>query len=125
MGTKCIEVNSARLPSGYGVSQIYIGGKSYTVYAHRMAWELAHGPIPAGLFVCHACDNPPCINVEHLFLGTARRNSEDMKAKGRGAGRFTGMTHCIKGHDLKDARLYRGKRYCRECDRLRPRRDAA
>lgn len=51
--------------------------------AHRVAWELAHGPIPQGLFVCHRCDVRCCINVNHLFLGTARDNYDDMRRKGR------------------------------------------
>jgi len=53
--------------------------------ASRAAWELAHGPIPRGMFVCHRCDNPPCVNVSHLFLGTPRDNWNDMISKGRSA----------------------------------------
>ena len=51
--------------------------------AHRVAWELAYGQVPNGLFVCHRCDNPPCVRPEHLFLGTARDNTQDAIAKGR------------------------------------------
>ncbi len=51
--------------------------------AHRVAWVSARGPIPDGLFVCHHCDQPPCVNVEHLFLGTRQDNMDDCRAKGR------------------------------------------
>jgi hypothetical protein len=53
--------------------------------AHRMAWELTHGPIPPGLFVCHHCDNPPCCNPVHLFLGTNADNVDDKVKKYRQA----------------------------------------
>lgn len=73
---------AARLPKGYGafVSKSHpLSGR-----AHRAAWELYVGPIPAGLWVLHRCDNPPCVNPAHLFLGTASDNTADMMAKGRG-----------------------------------------
>lgn len=53
------------------------------VVAHRMAWELTHGDVPKGLFVLHRCDNPPCCNPDHLFLGTKKDNVADCAAKGR------------------------------------------
>jgi hypothetical protein len=63
----------------YGVFQV--SGKRFG--AHRYAWEISRGPIPDGLKVLHVCDEPLCCNVEHLFIGTSKDNTEDMHKKGR------------------------------------------
>ncbi len=69
----------AHITSGYG--HFEVNGHHYL--AHRTAWELAHGPIPAGLIVCHRCDNPTCVRPDHLFIGTQSDNIHDMITKGR------------------------------------------
>jgi len=75
----CIEWTGARTGAGYGSR--HVGGRR--VATHRLAWIEAYGPIPDGLCVLHRCDNRPCMNVDHLFLGTRLDNMRDMVAKGR------------------------------------------
>lgn len=62
-------------------ARISVGGR--VRLAHRVAYELAHGAVPPGLFVLHRCDNKPCVNPAHLFVGTQQQNLDDAKAKGR------------------------------------------
>ena len=77
--TGCWEWMASKSKSGYGKKKLnYIDWR-----AHRLAWTLWRGEIPEGLLVCHSCDNPGCVNPEHLWLGSHKDNAEDRAAKGR------------------------------------------
>lgn len=76
---ECWEWHGAVGRNGYGRFAAY----GRTGGAHRFSWHLYCGPIPAGLLVCHHCDNPKCVNPAHLFLGTQRDNIHDSVKKGR------------------------------------------
>jgi hypothetical protein len=83
--------------SGYGL--IGEGGhRGRVLRANRVAYELANGPIPSGLEVRHACDNPPCVNPKHLVLGTHAQNMADMAKRGRSArwGKVRGEQHPLR-----------------------------
>lgn len=114
MPSGCHEWNGTRR-NGYG--RLSYRGKIYS--AHRIAWELVNGPIPDGILLCHSCDNPPCCNIEHLWLGTSKDNSRDMSSKGRNFQQK--KIQCRRGHFYNEVNTYNtseGKRACRECHRL-------
>lgn len=102
--------------AGYGI--FYVNGRSQR--AHRVSYEIQFGEIPVGEFGCHHCDNPECVRPDHIFSGSAKRNSEDAQRKGRLAtgerspsrlhpeSRPRGMYHPTKTHP---ERVARGERH--------------
>jgi DNA-binding XRE family transcriptional regulator len=85
--SKCVEWEGPRLKAGYG--SLWHPVTKLKTLAHRYAWEKARGPIPKGMCVCHHCDNPPCIRLSHLFIGSRSDNMLDASRKGR-------MKQCFK-----------------------------
>lgn len=79
---------------GYGQMRI---GKRRVAKAHRISWMIHKGIVPDGLCVLHRCDNPPCVNPDHLFLGTSTDNNKDRDSKGRG--------NAPKGERVRSAKL--------------------
>jgi hypothetical protein len=113
---------------GYGHFQE--GRRGPMTRAHRRAYQLAKGPIPDGLLVCHTCDNPPCCNPAHLWLGTSADNKKDAISKGRavnpptlrgeknGASRITDKQRAELISDRLSGMTYReiGDRHCLSAD---------
>ena len=100
-----------------GRGTLFVDGKNVT--APRVAWFVEHGEWPEkDIFVCHDCDNPNCVNVKHLWLGTTTDNMRDAQRKGRLLGQ--GKTVCKHGHKLEgDNIIWKGKtkRQCLTCKR--------
>jgi hypothetical protein len=105
-----------RSDQGYGVLSVL----NRPERAHRLAYELHHAVhLGSDDFVCHRCDNPPCCNPAHLFVGTVTDNNRDATAKGRH--HHGSKTHCHRGHALTPDNLCpdkRNVRKCRACARL-------
>lgn len=119
---ECWEWIGNRYVKGYG--RFATGGRQYR--ANRFAYEIAVGQIPDGLWVLHHCDNPPCCNPNHLFLGVHADNMADRHAKGRHFN--TRKNACLRGHPFSEEntiwkphpfRHGESKRECRICKKMR------
>lgn len=115
----------SRTPTG-GYGSFWDNGKLHR--AHRWSYRHFHGEIGDNEDVCHACDNPPCVNPEHLFRGTRLDNIIDSVKKGRwghpGHSNYINRTcslFCGQGHRLSgdNVSIYKGKRYCKTCAKQR------
>jgi hypothetical protein len=116
--SECWEWTGALTNKGYG--KLSFSYKSRA--AHRLSYELFYGEIADGLFVCHKCDNPKCINPHHLFLGTHKDNMVDMCSKGRQ--NMQKKTHCPQGHEYTLDNIFQAtdnRRRCLICKRAQDR----
>ena len=118
MGSICIGFLGAHTKDGYAERRI--DGK--VTLLHRWTWEQAHGPIPKGMVIMHTCDNPGCIRLDHLRLGTQAENLADMAAKGRARNAPMLRDHCKHGHPYTPENTYHPPkrpthRHCRACQR--------
>lgn len=117
--SECVETGYSRNKGGYGrVAVTRFGRRVYL--AHVMAWVDAHGQLPPDDAPCilHSCDNPPCVNVEHLSAGTHADNMQQMKEKGRVVNVKAFWTHCPEGHEFtaENTKICgNGRRRCRKC----------
>jgi Pyruvate/2-oxoacid:ferredoxin oxidoreductase delta subunit len=115
-------------PASSGYGRFGLGGKNR--HAHIVSWELFRGPTN-GAWVLHRCDNPPCVNPDHLFLGDNTANQTDSLLKGRSrAAMLASATHCKRGHEFTPENTLHVKRsddsskwmrQCKTCGRMRGR----
>ena len=112
----CLEWTRWRNAEGYGFTSF----RSHNEPTHRLMFMATKGPIPEGGIIRHRCDNPPCMEPEHLLLGTEADNTADTIERGR---HFrASKTHCKRGHDLSNALITSdGNRACRICNRIKQR----
>ena len=106
---ECWEWQAAKHRQGYGIFKF----DNKIQLAHRISWLLANTEIPQGMVVMHKCDNPSCVNPDHLCLGTQKDNIRDMRTKGRGNNQK--KTHCPQGHEYSVSNTRYNKRYARVC----------
>ena len=100
--------------NGVGYGQIRVGGRrGKQIYAHRLSYEFAKGPIPDDLTIDHLCRTPPCVNPAHLEAVT---HGENLR---RGDSYWRRKTHCPRGHPYDTFNTYvkpsEGRRRCRQC----------
>lgn len=76
---ECVIFTGSKTTAGYGK----IGTKNGMLSAMKVVWEHRHGPVPQGMLIRHTCDNPPCVDIDHLIIGTAKDNTRDMMLRGR------------------------------------------
>jgi hypothetical protein len=111
--TECIEAKTSTIVNGY--RKLWVGKKS--VRAHRWAWELVNGTIPADKVIDHICRNRACVAIDHLRVVTQQENIMS------GLHSIDNRSHCNQGHPFEGNIMIRknGKRECAECNRVRSR----
>lgn len=97
---KCWNWTAYKTKLGYG--SFSLDGTSKITWAHRASYILYVGEIPDGMFVCHKCDNPSCVNPNHLYIGTPKQNSRDRDLRGRAAYQKPGYVSPQKGKTKYD-----------------------
>ena len=122
---ECWLWTGCRNEKGYGFFRL----QGNSILAHRFAFVVYGGKEPGELLICHHCDNPPCVNPAHLFMGSDQENTRDSWNKGRrnvprgAAHPESRKTHCPKGHEYSPDNLVKSTqgRVCKRCLRNRSR----